>query len=83
VPVREAARAMCRAIAEFVAAGSSISSIHVVLWDEEHFAIFERALRRAMRHRARTTSDGAAARGEAAHVHVQHPTVRRSSDLIR
>jgi len=51
VPVREAARAMCRAIAEFVAAGSSISSIHVVLWDEEHFAIFERALRRAMRHR--------------------------------
>lgn len=49
VPVRESAQAMCSAIVDFLASGSAPGEIRIVLWDENHFESFERALRRARR----------------------------------
>lgn len=49
VSVRESARGMCEAIVDFQASGSPLEEIRLVLWDENHFGPFEKALRRARR----------------------------------
>ncbi len=48
---REAARGMCEALLDFVEESPHLSEIRIVLWDDEHFDPFDRALRRARRAR--------------------------------
>jgi len=44
---RDCARDMCSAIADHVAMGGPLADIRIVLWDEELFPLFQRALERA------------------------------------
>ncbi|MFB3909572.1 MAG: macro domain-containing protein [Candidatus Eisenbacteria bacterium] len=59
VSVRESARGICTAIADFLAQEeTSLREIRIVLWEDERFDRFERALRRAMRRAAHPRDDG-------------------------
>lgn len=51
VSVRDSAEGMCQAIVDFLATGSNLADIRIVLWDETHFGRFDHALRRARRDR--------------------------------